>query len=387
MIKKINKGIVYKGAKRKLAFELLSKMYEYAPNARNFYDLFGGGGSMSIIANHNNYNTHYNEIDKNVFCFIEYIAHIKELPKEILEFVSKAEFRENKIKLKNKTAEPLHVFKAFLYCYGADIYKGSSVYRNELYESRIIENLHNLIIHNSKEAAEFCNEYYNARNMPCVFDFIQEKVFPFLSRKERRMKFVNLNKKLEIIGISGLRDYFIGKTSGETFTNINTISQTDLSKFINSKVKLDYKEYKNTKDDFSIVGVKGQMYLDRLNHLERLDKIEDILFLCNNVKFTNLDYRDVEIKSKPNETIIYCDIPYKDTEEYANSFNHDEFYLWCLEKVKQGYKVFISEYNMPENMFECIFEKEVYNMLGYEKDENNAKIMKKKTEKLFIPKI
>ena len=42
---------------------------------------------------------------------------------------------------------------------------------------------------------------------------------------------------------------------------------------------------------------------------------------------------------------------------------------------------------MPENMFECIFEKEVYNKLGYEKDENNMKIMKKKTEKLFIPKI
>ena len=37
------------------------------------------------------------------------------------------------------------------------------------------------------------------------------------------------------------------------------------------------------------------------------------------------------------------------------SFNHDEFYDWCIEKAKQGYKIFISEYDMPRDRFKSVF--------------------------------
>lgn len=82
------------------------------------------------------------------------------------------------------------------------------------------------------------------------------------------------------------------------------------------------------------------------------------------------DYRDLRI---PDESIIYCDPPYMGTTGYSDGINHDEFWQWCRERVYDGHKVYISEYQAPDD-FICIWEKEIINRL------NN----KKATEKLFI---
>ena len=84
--------------------------------------------------------------------------------------------------------------------------------------------------------------------------------------------------------------------------------------------------------------------------------IKDVSFLCGS-------YDEVELV--PN-SIIYCDIPYKDTTKYNTSkgFDYDKFYNWCIEKHNEGHKVFISEYYMPEDKFECVWEKEIANSLA-----------------------
>lgn len=95
------------------------------------------------------------------------------------------------------------------------------------------------------------------------------------------------------------------------------------------------------------------------------------------IDFYNLPYNELEI---PDDSIIYCDPPYRGTAKYkANEeeFNHDVFYEWVREKVKQGHKVFISEYNMPDD-FVCIWKKEVNGNIS--KDTGK----KKSTEKLFV---
>lgn len=99
-------------------------------------------------------------------------------------------------------------------------------------------------------------------------------------------------------------------------------------------------------------------------------KIKDVEFYCGNYD---------EVKLKPN-SYIYCDIPYKNTTQYNTSkgFDYDKFYEWCIEKHKEGHKVFISEYWMPEDKFECIWSKEIVSSLT---PENNGK---KGVEKLFI---
>lgn len=66
------------------------------------------------------------------------------------------------------------------------------------------------------------------------------------------------------------------------------------------------------------------------------------------VQFTNLQYHEVVI---PGNSLIYCDIPYKDTTGYSTgSFNHEEFYLWAKEMKDRGHTVLVSEYlqNLPE---------------------------------------
>ena len=95
--------------------------------------------------------------------------------------------------------------------------------------------------------------------------------------------------------------------------------------------------------------------------------------LLQGVKFVYSNYQDLDI---PDNSIIYCDPPYENTTSYKDKFNHSKFWGWCREMSKKGHKVFISEYNAPDD-FECVWEMEVNSSLT--KDTGS----KKATEKLF----
>ena len=111
--------------------------------------------------------------------------------------------------------------------------------------------------------------------------------------------------------------------------------------------------------------------LERLGCLIRLQELQQLQQLQQ-------DYRTVNIL--PN-SVIYCDIPYKGTNVYGKSgklsFDYEAFYDWC---GRQTNPVFISEYSMPDDRFECIMEIETRSTLSAT---NNAK---KSVERLFIPK-
>ena len=100
--------------------------------------------------------------------------------------------------------------------------------------------------------------------------------------------------------------------------------------------------------------------------------IKDVEFVCGS-------YDKVKLEQN---SIIYCDIPYKNSTKYNTSknFDYDKFYDWCIEKHKEGHKVFISEYEMPQDKFECVWSKEISSSLT--KDTGS----KKGIEKLFIVK-
>lgn len=65
-----------------------------------------------------------------------------------------------------------------------------------------------------------------------------------------------------------------------------------------------------------------------------------------------LDYESVEI---PEDSVIYCDIPYENTNVYnkTEGFGYERFYNWC---ERQTQPVFISSYQMPADRFDCIEE-------------------------------
>lgn len=96
----------------------------------------------------------------------------------------------------------------------------------------------------------------------------------------------------------------------------------------------------------------------------------------SNAKFLNRDYRSVEI---PENSLVYCDPPYKGTTDYSNSkeFSHDEFWNYIRELSKSN-MVFVSELNAPED-FSVVWEKEFTRNL-------DASVVFKSTEKLFVHK-
>jgi 16S rRNA G966 N2-methylase RsmD len=99
----------------------------------------------------------------------------------------------------------------------------------------------------------------------------------------------------------------------------------------------------------------------RLQHLERLQKLQQLQQLENvqqleklqrmeQLEITNLSYELVPITTPVNETVIYCDPPYKGTGKYQKDIDHDAFYNWVKNSP---YKCYISSYDFD---FPCVLE-------------------------------
>ena len=103
------------------------------------------------------------------------------------------------------------------------------------------------------------------------------------------------------------------------------------------------------------------------NTESQIDNIKDVLFF-------NGSYDEIEY---PDNSIIYCDPPYKGTKQYSTSkdFNHSNFWQWCRNMQMIGHDVFISEYEAPDD-FTCVWSKQVTNAMNINKTY-------KPTEKLF----
>jgi len=176
--------------------------------------------------------------------------------------------------------------------------------------------------------------------------------------------------------------------------------QTDISlptynitKYLYNKVKIEWLNNTNIEfDDFEIgwVGFTSSYNGGFLNTsysgiiITKIGTIRDYISeskrniikqipLIKGVKFIHSSYDDLNI---PDNSIIYCDPPYANTAKYSTGvFNHDKFWEWCRVKSREGHKVYISEYNAPDD-FICIWNKKVSSSLSLK---NKLSI-----EKLFV---
>lgn len=76
--------------------------------------------------------------------------------------------------------------------------------------------------------------------------------------------------------------------------------------------------------------------------------------------------------SVPNNAVVYCDPPYKNTTGYGETFDHEVFYTWVRCLRDEGVTVYISEYQMPED-FTPIWEKQVSASLTTDTGSRKAK--------------
>lgn len=102
------------------------------------------------------------------------------------------------------------------------------------------------------------------------------------------------------------------------------------------------------------------------NIKSQIPHLEDVSIVCK-------DYRE----HSPIGAVIYCDPPYANEKQYANSrgFNHREFWE-TMRKWSENNYVLISEMTAPDD-FVCVWEKSVLRSI-------KATDKSRDTEKLFV---
>lgn len=116
--------------------------------------------------------------------------------------------------------------------------------------------------------------------------------------------------------------------------------------------------------------------LENQERLLRLTIISDPKKACC-LTWSVGDYQDVEIE---DNSVLYCDIPYQDTNKYVGDgeiFDYERFYDWCL---KQTHPLYISSYEMPESDFKVVAEFPRRDTMSAT---NNGKLV---SEKVFMPR-
>lgn len=111
---------------------------------------------------------------------------------------------------------------------------------------------------------------------------------------------------------------------------------------------------------------------EAIRNLQKQSKnIQGILFECKSfTEYNPSEYRNC---------VFYLDPPYRKTLEYSTGgFPYEEFDKWAIALAKNN-TVLISEYELPEDKFECIWSKDVKIALSGQGDIKN----KKRVEKMF----
>jgi hypothetical protein len=239
------------------------------PSATNFYDLFGGGFSVShyMVENKSKKYSHfhYNEIKSDVVELVKQAINGNFNYKKFKpEFVSRDDF----IKQKDSNA-----YIRCLWSFG----NNQKIY---LFSEEI-------------------EPYKKSMHMAVIFDefdLIAENVFGF---KVWPSCVKNILQK---------RRYLSQKIEFFRKTKIPKI----LHQFLNEK---------------QLERLQRLQQLEQLERLQRLQQLEQLEQL-QQLELTSMDYREVEVL--PN-SVVYCDIPYFGTVGYGE-FNHKEFFEWAATR-------------------------------------------------------
>lgn len=304
--------IPYMGSKRKIAKELMQKMFEIKPKAKYFYDIFAGGGAMSFYALQCGLKVHYNEKQKGMVDLLEYIlnrARNQEkgqygiFPDDFYNFITREEFFDliDKDTIKAQFSRICYSFgnRQDTYCYGKDI---------ENYKHLA----HNIVMFRCEKSLKEFNQLFNKNFVLSDKSTWNERRLDYMQQFSREQRAV---KK-------------------EQLQHLETAIQFERLSYFDRQEKMQS--------------------VQRIYQLERIGELKEaslqILESLPAFTITNLDFADVKITTPLEESIIYLDPPYRNTTEYKEKFD----YTRVDEYFKQSpYTCFMSEYNAP---FKSILE-------------------------------
>lgn len=329
-------GLPYMGSKNKIASEIVDTL----PRAQNFYDLFCGGCAITHCALlKNKYKKyHINDISPMVIEF--FINAINGDYKDRTNWVSREDF--NRLKDTDPFIKYVWSFgnRGGEYMYGKDI----EDYKRALHK------------------AIFFRDYSEALNFDLDFSTLDkyESLQDRYTEARRIIKETVLDE--DIIKKDGKYVYEDGSPAGNKLV-LQSLANFERTKSLNELGGVEIKDL--------------PLEMETIGRIKRIQNLENIETSKNKKQLTYSigDYQNVKIE--PN-SVIYCDIPYKDTREYAskNEFDYDRFYEWCS---KQTEKVFVSSYEMPSDLFVTVLELEHINSFSATKTQHVI-------ERLFVPK-
>ena len=381
-------GFPYKGSKNKLA----EKIVRLFPDAENFYDLFCGGCAIThrtLIENRwKNYVI--NDIDSR--CPKLFLDAINGKFKNETRWISREDFYNLKDNdsyvafcwsfgnkgenyLYSKEIEP---YKKALHC--ARVFNDFSLFNDFGVKTSDCSRM--WIAEHHDEIKQKYILWYCKNILHSELDILElqknltEKVKK--NSEELRQYLINGLKKSNkracdvdrFLGTNGMAGHYFGKSQWEFPTReVYEKLQTFIC------LEKPYLEIYGLQELLqSLESLESLERLQRLQSLESLERLERLQSLERLERLESLCKSYDEIEIKPN-SIIYCDIPYKNTDNYNNiDFDHEAFYEWCK---KQTELCFISSYDMPED-FIPIAE---FNHRCTLSCKNQATI-----EKVFIPK-
>jgi site-specific DNA-adenine methylase len=177
-----------------------------------------------------------------------------------------------------------------------------------------------------------------------------------------------------LLGTNGMAGHYFGKSqwgipTAEAYEKIkNYLNLSKTFEELTAVLGTDFNRYQSLK-----VLAKLNHRFDRLEtgRQTRINALTELKPMMNRLTLYNRDYREVPIEK---DSVIYCDIPYENTEQYSvGDFNHAEFFAWCSRQTEL---VFISSYDMPKDKFTKVFEIEINRGLG------GGAVVK---ERIFVP--
>ena len=300
-----NFGIPYMGSKSKICKDIAF----YFPNAKNFYDLFGGGFAV----------THYmmtKESDRYE------TFHFNEIKSGVVDLIKRAIAGE----------------------FNYEVFKPAWITREDFFASDDAYVKVCWSFGNNQKDYMFGPEierYKKSMHQAVVFN-------DFDDLAELTLRFKSWPK--ELTTIKQKRLYLRQKIEHYRVTKI----PEDLHKFLSKKQLQQLERLQQLEQLERLQQLQQLERLQQLQQLERLEKLQQL----ERLRITALDYRNVKILK---DSVVYCDIPYFKTGDYQNNFNHQEFFDWAATR---DFPVYVSEYNIDDPRFKLVFEIEKRSMLS-----------------------
>ena len=391
-------GAAYQGSKSKIADDIISKL----PNKKYFIDAFSGGGALAHCALESGKFEHIIANDLQTKDILE--AHFLWTPEQHLEFQKKWVTKEEFEKTDNLYIKT---------CWSFSNNRKAYIYSKACYEYKRL--LHNAIcFRNYKEFEDYCGidlseiDSYDDLNerRKAARRAILKALKPY-SFKEPINSNTHIPKEIYDAILGGNKDW----------RNLQSMEASNQDKCVKNILYLANLEYaKQSKGLVNIISsenlerTKQGKSIERLQNLQSMEatkqgkNIENMLCLTNlertkqgknvesltqqenllrsksiaasNISITSVSYDEIDLPD-PSETVIICDPPYRGVQGYQVEFDNSKFEQWCIDKSRKGYEVFVCEYNIENPAFEEVWEKNVINCGGGNKNQ------KRSVEKLY----